>query len=374
MDSQTQQFAIAILCLMGGFVLGWYFTRREPTSTAESSPSSDRSDTAAALNALMEEIQESSTGQQQLWNDLRQLFARKTAPTAEELRAHQQANRCYAQLMKSYQQQIHRYDPDRVVVPRKLADEVSETERETADLANSLRRMETKPAPNDVPRLMKRLVDLESTNVSLRGELNVAKQQIAQQSEQLESAQDAALRDHLTGLPNRRALERQLAATFSNLHSLGRGFCLLMLDLDHFKMLNDNYGHPAGDAVLRLAARLMEDCCRGSDFVARYGGEEFVIIAVKANANGARLLAERVRERMENASLRFEGNTLDFTCSIGIAEADAEVSTEDLIATADQALYLAKEAGRNTIRIAVGGSAGPVDSAESTPQDVTSDG
>lgn len=96
------------------------------------------------------------------------------------------------------------------------------------------------------------------------------------------------------------------------------------------------------------------------------------------------MLAERVRERMENASLQFEGNALDFTCSIGIAAATPETSPENLIAAADQALYLAKEAGRNTIRTYAAGpqegpadgpeSAAPVDSAEGAPQDVSSDG
>ena len=351
MDPQLQQLITASLFLLVGFVLGWYLTRRE-RGPIEEDGEQPQPKLETDLNALMQEIQESSTGQQQLWGDLRQLFSREVPPTAEEVRAHQQANSCYAQLLKAYRQQIQRFDPDHIVIPHKLAVEVSESEREAADLASSLGRMEATPAAHEVSRLMKRLADLENTNASLRGELNVARQQLAQQMKDLEDAQDAALRDHLTGLPNRRALERRMADAFANLQTLGRGFSLLMLDLDHFKILNDTYGHPAGDAVLRLAARLMQDCCRGSDFVARYGGEEFSIIAVKANASGARLLAERVRERIEAASLRFEDNALDFTCSIGIAEATPDIAPDELVAEADRALYAAKESGRNTVLLA----------------------
>jgi len=351
MDPLTQYLIVGVIFTLVGFVLGWY-VGRDDKEHAEAAPASTAASKKADLMALVDEIRETTDDQQELWDDLRNLLTHDQQPTKNEIRAHKQANRCYGQLMKSYRDQIYLKDPDYRVVPRKLSMDVSQSERDAAGLTESLDRYEVDQKQTHVPVLLDRLSRLENSNESLQQELVAAREKIAQQTVWLEQAESAALQDHLTELPNRRAFEQRLREVAAGHARYGRPFSLLMLDLDRFKRLNDTYGHLAGDSVLRLAAKLMKETCRLSDHVARYGGEEFVIIATDTELSGGCRLADRLCERMRNASLVYDGATLTFTCSIGVAEADRARSPEDLIAAADAALYAAKDAGRDAFRVA----------------------
>jgi diguanylate cyclase (GGDEF)-like protein len=348
MEPLGQYIIVGIIFTLVGFVLGWYIGRDDRGERASQTTEARK----ASLITLVDEIRTTADGQQELWDDLRELFAHDQTPSKNELRAHKQANRCYGQLMKSYRDQIFLQDPDHRVVPRKLSLNVCESEREVAGLTETLDRLEFDPQQAHVPILLDRLSKLENSNETLRLELVVAREKIARQTVWLEQAESAALQDHLTELPNRRAFEQRLREVAAGHVRYGRAFSLLMIDLDHFKQLNDTHGHLAGDAVLRLAARLMRETCRLSDHLARYGGEEFVIVATDTELPGACRLAERICERMRHASLIHDGKTLTFTCSIGVAEADRNRSPEELIAAADAALYAAKNAGRDTFRTA----------------------
>ncbi len=128
----------------------------------------------------------------------------------------------------------------------------------------------------------------------------------------LDSCEEAAFTDHLTGLANRRRFERQLEREVARTRRFGRPFCLLMLDIDHFKRVNDTHGHQVGDAALRAVAQTLTETLRAGDVVARYGGEEFAIVMPNAQTEGAVLLADRIRRALK---------TLDVpvTVSIGIA-------------------------------------------------------
>ena len=161
---------------------------------------------------------------------------------------------------------------------------------------------------------------------------------------------DMAMRDGLTGLYNRRAFDDQLR------HALGRAdrqkgrLGLVLLDIDHFKKLNDTFGHPAGDAVLRHTALVVEHHLRRADEAARFGGEEFALILPNTEEAGAVRLAERVRGAVEKAQLVFEGARLSVTVSLGAAVWPSDGKDEEsLIAAADRALYAAKQAGRNRV-------------------------
>jgi diguanylate cyclase (GGDEF)-like protein len=161
---------------------------------------------------------------------------------------------------------------------------------------------------------------------------------------------DMAMRDGLTGLYNRRAFDDQLR------HALGRAdrekgrLGLVLLDIDHFKKLNDTFGHPAGDAVLRHTAHVVEHHLRRADEAARFGGEEFALILPNTDEAGAVRLAERVRGAVEKAQLVFEGARLSVTVSLGAAVWPYDGQDEEsLIAAADRALYAAKQAGRNRV-------------------------
>jgi diguanylate cyclase (GGDEF)-like protein len=160
---------------------------------------------------------------------------------------------------------------------------------------------------------------------------------------------ELAMTDSLTGIPNRRAL-MELAE-----HALARRgavpMTLMMIDVDHFKRINDTYGHPVGDVVLRQVARLLSGRLRGGDVLGRYGGEEFCVLAPDTDAEGALTLAESLRDIIAFRPLHTEQGELQITVSIGIACCPDESarSLKDLLAEADAALYAAKEAGRNRV-------------------------
>lgn len=163
--------------------------------------------------------------------------------------------------------------------------------------------------------------------------------------------QDEATRDALTGLENRRSLEKSLQEELHRAHRYQRPMGVLMLDIDHFKYVNDTYGHPAGDVVLQLLAGILRETVRPFDRVFRYGGEEFVIISPETTGNSALLIAERVREAVANKTFPLPGHrNIHITVSIGVATYPAIPNNEQgLLTEADKALYKAKESGRNRV-------------------------
>jgi diguanylate cyclase (GGDEF)-like protein len=157
--------------------------------------------------------------------------------------------------------------------------------------------------------------------------------------------------DSLTGLLNYRELHRQLADEAERSLRYGRPFALFMLDVDHFKGINDTYGHLAGDRALRALAALIRGEVRPTDLVARYGGEEFVLVLPETAGPGAMTLAERLRARVASYALAVAADhTISVTVSIGVASyPDGANSVQKLLSAADQALYAAKSAGRNRV-------------------------
>ncbi len=166
---------------------------------------------------------------------------------------------------------------------------------------------------------------------------------------------ELAVTDALTGLCNRRSLYEHLDREFNRSRRYGNPFAVLMLDIDHFKVVNDTWGHSTGDKVLVSVSGTMKDSVRKTDFVGRYGGEEFVIVAPETPLDAARVLGERIRKSVEISTASAE-ELPAVTVSVGIAcneNVRAETS-EDLVQMADGALYEAKEGGRNrcvTVRV-----------------------
>lgn len=164
----------------------------------------------------------------------------------------------------------------------------------------------------------------------------------------LEALQKLATTDALTGLLNRREADRRLAAEWERTRRSGHSTAMLLLDIDHFKQINDRYGHPAGDAALRQLATVMRSVMRKVDFGARYGGEEFLIVLPESGQRGAHAFAERLRQEVEEAVVRHEQLSFQMRVSIGVAIVrQDEASYERWFARADQALYRAKQGGRN---------------------------
>ncbi len=178
-----------------------------------------------------------------------------------------------------------------------------------------------------------------------------------------EQQRQLAVRDGLTGLYNRRAFTELLGAAIANEDRRPSGSLgLVILDLDHFKKLNDTYGHPAGDAALRSLARLLDQHLRKGDQAARYGGEEFVVILPGSDAEHTYGAAERLRSALEKHRFVFEGARIPLSASLGVAiwPGDGR-DPEPLLAAADRALYAAKQAGRNRVVAAasLGGAEAP---------------
>lgn len=165
-----------------------------------------------------------------------------------------------------------------------------------------------------------------------------------------EEVQNMALTDMLTGLYNRRGLFEIGHIEFTRTKRLGRPFALIMIDIDHFKDVNDRYGHPAGDQVLQFLASELQAAVREGDIVGRYGGEEFAVLLSGSDGREAMNLAERLRAAIEQSPFFIEGNELRITSSLGVAELNENSpNLETLVARADQALYIAKHRGRNCV-------------------------
>ncbi|MGH7679161.1 MAG: diguanylate cyclase [Gemmatimonadaceae bacterium] len=165
--------------------------------------------------------------------------------------------------------------------------------------------------------------------------------------------EELATTDALTRLLNRRAMHERLSAEVDRARRFKSQFSLLMVDLDHFKSINDQHGHLVGDAILRQLGSLLASSIRTVDIVARYGGEEFVMILPETATEGATVFAERLRERIREHRFEVDANrTFHLTCSVGVATFPSPrvTSTDDLFARADEALYRAKSGGRNMVR------------------------
>ncbi|WP_434649477.1 diguanylate cyclase [Pseudomonas sp. D1-2] len=169
--------------------------------------------------------------------------------------------------------------------------------------------------------------------------------------ENLEEQRQKALIDPLTGLPNRAAWSERLEREVDQWQRHGNSLLIAMLDLDHFKRINDNYGHLAGDRVLKLIASVLRKRIRGSDFIARFGGEEFVLLVPDTPLAAGAKLAEVLRAAIEACPFHFKGEPVTITVSMGMTAFKPGERSELVLKRADEALYRAKNAGRNRVEL-----------------------
>jgi diguanylate cyclase len=169
--------------------------------------------------------------------------------------------------------------------------------------------------------------------------------------EHLEEQRQKALIDPLTGLPNRAAWSERLDHEISQWQQHGNTLMLAMLDLDHFKRINDNYGHLAGDKVLKLIASVLRKRLRGTDFIARFGGEEFVLLMPSTVPAAGMKLLEHLRASIEACPFHFKGERVTITISMGLTAFKPGEHSDLVLKRADQALYRAKNAGRNRVEL-----------------------
>jgi diguanylate cyclase (GGDEF)-like protein len=194
------------------------------------------------------------------------------------------------------------------------------------------------------------ITDEEARNVGLLGALAANALEIVWE---IEEVSRRAATDSLTGLANRRRFDESLQRELAQSDRFGHPVSLVLVDLDHFKRVNDCYGHEAGDAVLRSVAQVLADGVRAVDVCARFGGEELAILLPQTTAVGAFELADRLRRRIAGRPVRVNETDIPVTASFGVASYPDVVRTRDLLfPAADAALYDAKRDGRNCVRLA----------------------
>jgi len=203
-------------------------------------------------------------------------------------------------------------------------------------------------------RVVERTAELSRTNEALSAEIAERRRVEAEREGLIVKLKEMAETDFLTGVLNRRSFYSIAGRELAAARRYVRRLAVIMLDIDHFKAVNDRYGHLAGDQVLREIAALCREEVRDSDAVGRYGGEEFVLLISEADDHTAPAVAERLRRRFEERRIELaDGTVITVTASFGVAVANSAIEdTDQLVRRADEALYRAKESGRNRVCLA----------------------
>lgn len=213
---------------------------------------------------------------------------------------------------------------------------------------------EMEQAPELLKDLVKRIIDdtqtMASSTCKLQDQLEGAKAEVSKLQEDYYRIKEESLTDALTGLKNRRAFDDAFEEHTAEAKEQGQDLCLLILDADHFKKVNDTFGHGIGDSVLRVIAKVIKTLVRGNDFTARFGGEEFIILLPETPLEGAMKVAEKIRQVIASQNLKHNDQNLgSITVSLGVALFDYNESKEQFFERADAALYSAKDSGRNRV-------------------------
>ncbi|MFY9476305.1 MAG: GGDEF domain-containing protein, partial [Aquabacterium sp.] len=240
----------------------------------------------------------------------------------------------------------------------KLAGFTAETDKQALDFDTNLQSYGESLKQNLDPAMLETLIGnmsgdtdkMRGSMQNLKDELASSKQEVEKLHQELESARGEALTDPLTGILNRRGFEAEAKKCFDNKETLKLGMSLLMVDIDHFKKVNDTYGHLFGDKVITAIASALKSKVKGQDIVARLGGEEFAVLLPETNLAGAQSVAENIRRSIEASKIRRHDDQAPIggiTISIGIAIYEKDANLVELLDQADKALYVSKESGRN---------------------------
>lgn len=222
-------------------------------------------------------------------------------------------------------------------------------DRAKTDLPQSLKAEEVRAV---ISYLMVENDKMRSRTASLQSSLENSQQQVEKLKSNLATVEAQGMSDPLTGLRNRRSFDVMIAAQVAAARNSGQPLCLILADIDHFKAINDRYGHPAGDDVLKWFARLLSGNVKGRDTVARYGGEEFAIILPQTTLDSAVKIASQIKSQLETQFWQkpdAPNTMLRVTASFGIAQINPGEGTSGLISRADTKLYEAKTGGRNRV-------------------------
>ncbi len=202
-------------------------------------------------------------------------------------------------------------------------------------------------------QLLGHIADVIESNKRMEDDLVVTKYRLEKQAQELDRTRREARTDTLSGVANRKAFDEALQFSIANLKRNGKPFALLLMDVDHFKRINDAHGHQAGDHVVMRLGEAFRTHVRPTDFVGRYGGDEFAILLSHVVPDKAGEFADRIRVSIQQTNFDFGsgGAKLAVTLSVGLACADSEDTASTVFERADQALYKAKKSGRNQLTI-----------------------
>lgn len=242
-----------------------------------------------------------------------------------------------------------------------LATEIQHTEKAASDssemlgdVRDTIDRMELSADLKDAHAILMKEIDrVMASNATLKDELASSQEVLEFQRCQIETLRTAVRIDSLTQLANRAYFDEKLTEMVKLRQRYDdEPFSLMMIDLDNFKAINDSYGHPAGDRILKGVATKIKATLRGSDFIARFGGDEFALILVKTEGKAAEEVAWKICSEVRGSRFLLDSETLTMTISIGLAEAHKSDTEESLLKRADKALYRVKELGRNSVSVA----------------------
>jgi diguanylate cyclase len=229
-------------------------------------------------------------------------------------------------------------------------------ERYSVCLAQADRHLPTLATPEEIGVIVKFLIAenarMQHEASDLKGRLEASKVQIEKLHSTLAEAQAISLRDPLTQLDNRRGFDANLTKAIGQAQALGTALCLVMGDIDNFKKVNDAFGHPIGDEILKIFAGVLAETVQDAGSVARYGGEEFAVILPGSELENAKELTERMRVELETKKLAVNNSGTEIgkiTASFGIAQLSVGEDAQKLVQRADAKLYEAKCAGRNRV-------------------------
>jgi len=239
-----------------------------------------------------------------------------------------------------------------------IAGQLENSQDHVASLRDTNAHLASVTTVAEIREVVRTLISRNETNEGqtrdLEARLKVAQQQASSLRQRLTQAEKLAALDPLTSIANRRRFEQFISAEIERSHANGTPLCLIMTDIDHFKRVNDKFGHAAGDKVLKAFADLLSSNIRGGDLVARYGGEEFAVVLPQTPMGDAFGIAERIRRSFEQQFGNHEsvvGEVGRLTASFGVAEIRDGEPPSALIQRADQMLYEAKDKGRNTTMV-----------------------
>jgi diguanylate cyclase len=250
---------------------------------------------------------------------------------------------------------------DLIAIIAKLATSTNSAEEQVNQFDQTLRHSEQELADSNnsideiVSYLLESTQSMQTSIEVMKQEIQDSKQEINVLQDRLENALEEALTDPLTGLSNRKGLSKAIEGLLSSLEESIVYPSLLMLDIDHFKKVNDTFGHLLGDKVLKVVSDILKNQIKGKDTASRYGGEEFCILLPETELTDAVKVAENIRQTIEKTRIKRASDNQEIcrvTISIGVAHYDPDKTITDWFEQADSALYLSKNGGRNRVSYA----------------------